>query len=106
MATGDTNDILARLRKVLPPWFPDTAPVLSALLTGFATVAAGYYTMIAFARLQMRIATATAPYLDLIAYDFFGRRIKRGVNQSDASFRLTITKDCLLYTSPSPRDRG
>jgi len=66
------------------------APDLDALLTGSATNLAFVYALIAYARLQTRIKTATDGWLDLIAYDFFGLRIQRQPSQSDASFLTTI----------------
>lgn len=92
--TGDTNDFISRLRAVLvPSWFPNKAtpsPNVTGLLSGFATVAAFIYSLLAYIRLQTRIATATDGWLDLISYDFFGLRIQRATGQADASFRNTI----------------
>ncbi|MEW9304567.1 hypothetical protein [Labrys neptuniae] len=96
MATGDTNNMLARLKAVLPArWFPDTSPILDALLSGFASAASWVYGLIQYAKLQTRIATATDGFLDLAAYDFFGRRIKRRKSQTDISFRRTIQDEVL-----------
>jgi hypothetical protein len=41
-------------------------------------------------RLQTRIATATDGFLDLIAFDFFGTKLPRRPNQTDASYRSNI----------------
>jgi hypothetical protein len=87
--TGDQDDMLARIKATLPPWFPDESPVLDALLSGFANVSAWIYGLIAYAKLQTRISTASDGWLDLIAYDFFGRRMTRG-NRSDTLFRSAI----------------
>lgn len=89
MATGDQNDLLARIKATLPSWYPNSSPILDALLSGFANVAAYIYGLIAYARLQTRIATATDGWLDLIAFDFFGRRMPRG-NRTDSLYRSAI----------------
>ncbi|KVC81378.1 hypothetical protein [Burkholderia ubonensis] len=94
MATGDQNDVFARLKSALPSrWFgstSDSMPVVDSLLTGIATGLSFIYSLYAYAKLQTRILTATDAYLDLIAYDFFGTSIQRKANQTDASFRATI----------------
>lgn len=89
MATGDADDMLARIKATLPPWFPSSAPILDGLLWGFATSAAWVYGLIAYAKLQTRVGTATDGFLDLIAHDFFGRRMVRGT-RSDDLFRSAI----------------
>lgn len=93
MATGDRTDILARLKAVLPPWFADSAPLLDGALSGFAAAMALVYELIGFARLQTRIKTATGGWLDLVAFDFFGFRIRRGPGQTDASLRARIVAE-------------
>lgn len=96
MATGDQANILARLRALLPQsWFPDDAPNLDGVLAGFSSVGAWAYAQIAYAKLQTRLGTATDGWLDLIAFDFFGRRIRRRKGQSDDSFRGLIRKEML-----------
>lgn len=98
MAIGDVTDFQGRIARYLTQrWFPDlaSAPILNAVVTGAATVAAGVYALIAYARLQARISTATDGWLDLIAYDFFGTRILRRANESDATFRLRILAEIL-----------
>ncbi|WP_433867111.1 hypothetical protein [Ralstonia wenshanensis] len=92
MATGDQQDIYARLVGYLPLWFgdPSQSPVLNALLQGLAYGLAYAYSVYAYAKLQTRILTATDGWLDMIAADFFGDSIQRAANQSDASFRARI----------------
>lgn len=91
MATGDRDDFLARLKGLLPArWFDDSNPILYALMNGMAEALAWAYTLYLYAVLQTRILTATDGWLDLIAYDFFGDRIKRGAGQSDAAFLNVI----------------
>ena len=96
MATGDTNDIRKRLKAVLPlRWFPDKAPILDGVLTAFGTAASFIYSAISFAKLQTRISTASGMFLDIAAYDFFGRRIQRKTGQNDSSFAATIQAEVL-----------
>ncbi len=88
--TGDQADQLKRLKSLLPPWFGDTSPLLDAVLTGVSAIQVFVYGLIAYAALQLRIATATGGWLDLIAYDFFGRGLVRAPGQSDDLFRAAI----------------
>lgn len=90
MATGDLNDFRSRIKATLPRWFADSNPILDALLSGLAAAWAFVYTLYLYAQLQTRIKTATDGWLDLIAGDFFGTRIARKANQTDASFRAVI----------------
>lgn len=90
MATGDAPDIIARVNALLPPWFADLNPVLSALLASFGSAWSFIYALYAYAKLQTRILTATDGFLDLIAQDFFGTGLRRSPNQTDASFRAVI----------------
>lgn len=91
MAIGDQTDILKRIKGLLPfRWFPDSTPVLDALLSGPAWALANIYALIQYARLQTRIATATDGFLDLIAYDFFGNTLLRRIQEPDAPFRARI----------------
>lgn len=90
MATGDTNDIVSRLKALLPRWFGNSTPNLTAVLTGWSSAHALMYTQVAYAKLQTRIATATEGWLDMIAIDFFGTSLRRQLGQSDTSFRASI----------------
>lgn len=97
--TGDQDDVHARLRQVLPPWFgrEDDSPVLSALLEGAAWVLSYFYSLFAFAKLQTRIATASGGWLDLASGDFFGQRLRRFGGELDAIYsrriRLEVLRD-------------
>ena len=95
--TGSQPDILSRLQSYLPSgWFNvGEAPIKDALLTGFANMFAFLYSMLAYIKLQTRIATATDGWLDLIAYDFFGSTLARSPGQTDASFRNQIISTLL-----------
>lgn len=90
MATGDSDDIVSRVRATIPPtWYPSDAPYLDGLLTAFGNAASWVYGLIGYTRLQTRIATATDGWLDLIANDFFGRRMPRE-GRSDDLYRQAI----------------
>lgn len=88
--TGDQSDVLARIRAVLPRWFPDVSPILNGLLNGLAWAGSFIYSLYAYTKLQTRILTATDGWLDMIAADFFGSALRRAANQTDASFRARI----------------
>jgi hypothetical protein len=93
---GDANDMIRRLLALLPlRWFPDTAPILAAVLSGLADGWAWLYTMLGYARLQTRIATATDTFLDLISQDFFAAALPRLFGESDSAFRARIRRNLL-----------
>lgn len=91
MAVGDQGDIVSRLQRLMPNgWFSvGVVPLRDAILTGFANMFAFAYSLLAYVRLQTRIATATDGFLDLIAYDFFAHDLTRS-GATDASFRNQI----------------
>src|SRR5258708_415725 len=95
--TGTIADIVNRLRATLAPWFPDlpSAPVLNAVLTSQADQFAFIYQYLQFAANQTRIKTATGGWLHLIAWDYFGARFTRRINEPDASFASRILKELL-----------
>ena len=95
MATGDTDDMMRRARRVLPRWFSDASPKLDIILSAGATLAAQLYALIANVRLQARITTATGGFLDLIAYDFFGLRFRRRSQEADAAFMVRIKTEII-----------
>jgi hypothetical protein len=96
VAIGDISDFVRRLRAALPTrWFPDIAPVLTGMLTGFAEVWAFLYALLIYVIQQSRIATATGVFLDIIALDFFQGRIIRNVGEPDTHFRLRILSEIL-----------
>jgi hypothetical protein len=92
--TGDQQDMLLRLRTALPTrWFPDEAPILNGLLNGLASVWSWAYDLLQYVRAQARIGTATDIWLDVIAQDYFGRRVTRRTGQSDLAFRSRIRRE-------------
>lgn len=90
MATGDLNDFRSRIKATLPRWFADSSPILDAMLSGVAQALSFVYSLYLYAQMQTRIKMASDGWLDLIAGDFFGTRIARKANQTDASFRAII----------------
>lgn len=98
MATGDANDMAARIRAVLPiSWFPTSSsagasdtPVLDGVLAGLGATWAAIYSLLSYTKLQTRIASATDFFLDLIAVDFFGASLARRSDETDSAFRVRI----------------
>jgi len=94
MATGDTNDMASRLQSALPPnWFPDNAPVLSAVLQGFAAVLAQVYGLYVWLLAQTRLATMTGAMIDIFALDFFAAALARRAGEADAALRARIQRE-------------
>jgi hypothetical protein len=98
MATGDQADIVNRLQRLIPNgWFPNgLSPIRDAVLTGYANIFAFVFALIAYVRLQTRIATASDGFLDMIAADFFGNNLLRQANQLDTSYRSRIQSGIFL----------
>lgn len=94
--TADLADIAARLRSALPKrWFSDNSPNLDAILRSLAAPWVWLHGLVNFAISQTRIATAEDIWLDAIAYDFFGNRLRRKGAESDLRYRARI-KSALL----------
>lgn len=88
--TGDSADILARVKRTLPSrWFASAAPIRDAIVGGLADLSAWGYSSVYYAYAQMRIATASGPWLDLIANDFLGLYLRRN-GATDDAFRVKI----------------
>lgn len=98
MATGDVNDIHKRMRVALPPWFPSigSAPILAAILKGFATNLSWVYGLAQYAKTQTRIKTGSGAFLDLMAWDYLGPTFIRRASESDPSFKSRILAFLLL----------
>lgn len=96
--TGDQNDVLARLQRWLPQgWFPTaTGTRIYAILSGFASVLSSIYAMVAYTKLQTRIATATDGFLDLISQDYLGSNLPRLPGETDAAFSARIRANIFL----------
>lgn len=89
--TGDLTDIVSRLWAVLPKrWFAEHSPNLEAVLTCLATPWVRVYKLIRYVIMQTRLRTATDMWLDLIAVDYFGRKLPRRSNEVDLTYRARI----------------
>ena len=100
MSTGDINDLITRLKAIIPPWFSDDSnPILDGLLNAYANVGSAMYAQYSNAVLQTRIKTATGQFLDLISQDFFGLTppisLPRGSGESDLSYVKRILDNLL-----------
>lgn len=94
--TGDTNDMLARLKMVLPArWFADTTPILDALLTGLASAWSGLYALLGYVKGQSRIATASGIFLDIAAVDYLGGALPRRAAEADQAYSVRIRGNLL-----------
>jgi hypothetical protein len=88
---GDLTDIVSRLRTVLPKrWFAEQSPNLTAILQSIATPWVWLYDTISYVVLQTRLNTATDDWLDLIAYDYFGKQVGRNPGEPDAKYRVRV----------------
>jgi hypothetical protein len=91
---GDQQDMVRRLVAVIPStWFTDSNPVRDGVLNGFGQAWAWLYGLLQFVKLQTRIATASGSWLDLVAQDFFGARVRRALGETDAGLRGQITTE-------------
>lgn len=88
---GDPQDFISRIKAVLPGgWFRDETPILDGVLAGVSWALAAAYSLADYARKQCRIATATDGFLDLIAFDYFGGKLPRKLQELDEVYRLRI----------------
>jgi len=91
MTPLSANDMQLRLRRMLPArWWADETPVLDGVLLGLGSALAAVYGLIAYARQQTRLATASAPWLDLAAQDFLGGRLQRRLQETDDAYRVRL----------------
>jgi hypothetical protein len=89
--TGDLTDIVSRLWSVLPKrWFAEHSPNLGAILTSIATPWVWLYGVIGYVIAQTRLSTGTDKWLDLIAIDYFGRKLQRKSSETDFAYRGRI----------------
>lgn len=98
MATGDQNDLISRLQKWMPQgWYPATTGTrIYAVMAGLASVLSSIFGMIAYARLQTRIATATDGFLDIISRDYLANNLPRIPGETDAAFSVRIRANIFL----------
>jgi hypothetical protein len=100
---GDKDDMLARLKSVLPArWLAEASTTADAVLAGLAEGWAWLHGMVETLRAQARIATASGAMLDMIAADFFGPRLARRRAQGDAAFRAAIRRELLRERATRP----
>jgi hypothetical protein len=90
MATGDVDNFVSRLEQVIPPWFGEKYPLLSAFLTGFASMESFLYGLLQYVQEQVVIQTATGNNLDLVCCDYFEGLFERYPQMSDTQFRVLI----------------
>ena len=92
MAIGDSDDVQARLQSLIPNgWFNSlTAPVRDIVFGGLADSLSWIYALRTAVRAQMRIATASGWFLDLVGWDFFRSDYLRKANETDDSWRKRI----------------
>jgi hypothetical protein len=91
MVEGSQEDFVARLKAVLPAgWFREETPILDGVLNGIAWALSHAYSLADYARRQTRIGSATDGFLDLIAFDYFGKSLLRKKLESDAAYRSRI----------------
>ena len=100
-SSGLTQDnIEARLIALLPSgWFSDgtaaSSPILNAVISGAASVFYNAYSLVQFAKNQVRLGTSSGGFLDLAAYDFFGFVVKRFAGETDGIFAARIEREVL-----------
>jgi hypothetical protein len=107
MAIGDQNDIAARLKRWLPTrWFPaqdvnsdGSAPRVAAMRQGLAANLASVYAQLQYALAQTRIGSSSDGWLDLFAFDYFGRDLPRWSGETDARYQPRVAAELT-------RDRG
>ncbi|NHN84468.1 hypothetical protein GOB93_07390 [Acetobacter musti] len=98
MATGDLDDIAARIRAVLPAgWFPavseQATPVLDGVLAGLAWPWAMFYQLLFYTKQQSRLLTSTGNFVDMAAADYFGTGVPRLTGETDASYIARIQSE-------------
>ena len=82
---------MRRIEATLPArWFGEDTPVLDLVLGSLSAGWMGLFDLLDYVRVQTRIGTATDTWLDLIARDYFGRRLQRRRRETDGSFRTRI----------------
>ena len=88
---GDQQDFISRIKAILPVgWFREEAPILDGVLAGIGWALSAAYDLVAYARNQCRIRTATDGFLDLIAFDYFGNGLPRKRQEMDDAYRTRI----------------
>ena len=90
------QDISRRIKAGLPSrWFGENTPMLDSVLSSLSAGWLGLFDLLNYVRVQTRIGTATDIWLDLIARDYFGHRLQRGLRENDRSFRKRVIFELL-----------
>jgi hypothetical protein len=90
------QDILQRIKATLPAgWFGEDTPTLDSILNAVAAGWVGLLGLLDYLTMQTRIGTAFDSWLDLVATDFFGSRVRRRLQEPDVSFRQRIRAELL-----------
>jgi hypothetical protein len=99
---GDVPDFVRRQLSMLPAgWFGNPSAdqasptLLQSVLAGFATAWSSVFSLIQEVRLLTRITTASGPFLDMAAADFFGTMLSRRPDELDPQFGLRIKQELL-----------
>jgi hypothetical protein len=94
--TYSQSSLFNRLKATLPNrWFGDNTPVLDAVLNALSAGWVGLFGLLSYTITQTRVSTATDSWLDLIARDYFGYRVRRRAQEIDGSFRGRILEELL-----------
>jgi hypothetical protein len=68
---------------------------LDSVLNSISAGWAGQFDLLCYTRAQTRIGTAFGTWLDLIAWDYFGHRVRRWLLETDVAFRGRIKIELL-----------
>lgn len=92
----DRSSILYRLKATLPNhWFGESTPILDSVLNALSAGWTELFILLNYTTAQTRIVTSTDSWLDLIALDYFGYRVKRRSQEVDSSFSSRIRGELL-----------
>ena len=90
----DPGHFAARIKSALPRgWFGESAPVLDAVLSGFAASFDFIMGGIGYLRRQSRVSTASGAWLNAASLDYFGPRLPRHHGQADDDYRTRIAAE-------------
>jgi hypothetical protein len=93
---GTSLNFLQKIKATLPAqWFGEETPILDSVLNSMSAGWVGQFDLLSYTRAQTRIGTAFSTWLDLIAWDYFGYRLKRWLWETDDAFRSRIKIELL-----------
>jgi hypothetical protein len=94
--SGTPLTFLQKIKATLPTqWFGEETPILDSVLNAVSAGWLGQFDLLSYTRAQTRISTAFGAWLDLIAMDYFGYRVKRRLWETDVAFRGRIRTELL-----------